>query len=50
MLQFFRTSKQEREAMGRRGRSFYLEHMSLEVGAQKLEALLEQANSEVTAG
>jgi colanic acid biosynthesis glycosyl transferase WcaI len=50
MLQFFRTSKQEREAMGRRGRSFYLEHMSLEVGAQKLEMLLEQATSEVTAG
>lgn len=39
---FFRLSREEREAMGARGREFYLNEMSLEIGGAKMDALLRE--------
>ena len=41
----YATPKAELEAMGDRGRRFYLEHMSLDVGGRLTEAVLEQVAS-----
>jgi len=43
ILQLFHTSKEEREAMGRRARAYYLENFSLDVGARRIETLFERA-------
>jgi glycosyltransferase involved in cell wall biosynthesis len=40
MVKLFETDPEELEAMGARGRAYYLERMSLEVGAPRTEALL----------
>jgi colanic acid biosynthesis glycosyl transferase WcaI len=40
MRKLFETDREELDAMGARGRAYYLERMSLEVGAPLTEALL----------
>ena len=45
MRQLYATPRAELEAMGERGRRFYLEHMSLDVGGRLTEAVLEQVAS-----
>jgi glycosyltransferase involved in cell wall biosynthesis len=39
---FYRLSREEREAMGARGREFYLKEMSLDIGGAKMDALLRE--------
>lgn len=43
MEKFYRTRRSDREEMAQRGRQFYLDRMSLDVGARTIEALLERA-------
>jgi glycosyltransferase involved in cell wall biosynthesis len=43
IMNFFRIPLADREAMGRRAREYYMQHMSMDSGARKIEALLEQA-------
>jgi glycosyltransferase involved in cell wall biosynthesis len=43
MLDMYNRASAEREALGRRGRQFYLDEMSLEKGAAKIETLLHHA-------
>jgi colanic acid biosynthesis glycosyl transferase WcaI len=43
MLQMYRLSREEREAMGNRARRYYAERMSLDVGARRIEDLLAEA-------
>jgi glycosyltransferase involved in cell wall biosynthesis len=43
MEQLFRAPQSDREEMGLRGRQFYLDRMSQEVGARTIETLLERA-------
>jgi colanic acid biosynthesis glycosyl transferase WcaI len=43
MEMLYRARSTEREGMAKRGRKFYLDRMSQEVGARKIEALLEHA-------
>lgn len=42
MRAFYRLSREEREAMGAKGREFYLNEMSLDIGGEKMDALLRQ--------
>jgi len=46
----YRLSAEEREAMGRRGREFYLREMSLERGGLQMEGLFESAVARSSAG
>ncbi len=43
ILEFYRMNREEREAMGRRGREFYLREMSLADAGKRMEALLQQS-------
>ncbi|MGH9508655.1 MAG: glycosyltransferase family 4 protein [Terriglobales bacterium] len=43
MLEMYHLAVQQREAMGSRGREYYLKNMSLEVGAGRIEQLLQWA-------
>jgi len=43
ILQLFKTSPADLEAIGRRARRFYLENMSMDVGAATIEKLFERA-------
>ena len=42
VLEFFRMPEEQREAMGRRGREFYLREMSLDLAGQRMEELFGQ--------
>jgi glycosyltransferase involved in cell wall biosynthesis len=47
MLKLSQTHREELDAMGARGRAYYLERMSLEVGGRRTEALLARGAGEV---
>ena len=49
-LELYRTPASKLEAMGKRGRDFYLQEMAMEIGAQRTEDILAAAAASLRAG